>query len=321
MAFPEAAGAFETFKAGGTSGTELLAFLRHELPEWIGQLDPNVGTRMEAAAQISAADFLERKMNIDALASAARKALRRRGRGCMADRRNHAPQSFPGYATGSGYRPLNLKSARNTCVANFLKLNALTPAGGVDAQRMPVGLQVMADHGRDDFLFAAGLAIEKVLGTALLPPGDTPNNLRFRPGPAPRYVSARGPAQREWQPAASRPRASTSPACGARLRASSPSATRIPHPWHMVTSFEGGASLSYACTATGMEARMQREVRMNCATTAAPSPMPRRPASTEPARTSADREDPSRFVSSASSCKPVRTKRRGRSPRRSPRAS
>jgi len=64
------------------------------------------------------------------------------------------------------YRPLNLKSARNTGVANFLKLNALTIPVALDAQRMPVGLQVMADHGRDDFLFAAGLAIEKVLGTS-----------------------------------------------------------------------------------------------------------------------------------------------------------
>jgi Asp-tRNA(Asn)/Glu-tRNA(Gln) amidotransferase A subunit family amidase len=30
-----------------------------------------------------------------------------------------------------------------------------------------VGLQIMADHGRDDVLFAAGIAIEKVLGTGL----------------------------------------------------------------------------------------------------------------------------------------------------------
>jgi aspartyl-tRNA(Asn)/glutamyl-tRNA(Gln) amidotransferase subunit A len=164
MPFPEAAQAFEAFKGGGTAGAELLAFLRHELADWIAQLDPNVGTRMTVAAELSAADYLLRRMAIDELAAAAR--MRFANVDVIA-----APttaQSPPILSTIRGwdeYRPLNLKMARNTSVANFLQLNALTIPVALDAARMPVGLQIMCDRGRDDLLFAAGLAIEKVLGT------------------------------------------------------------------------------------------------------------------------------------------------------------
>ena len=163
MPFPEAAQAFEMFKGGGTAGAELLAFLRHELPDWIAQLDPNVGTRMTVAAELSAADYLVRRMAIDELAAAAR------GRFAKVDviAAPTTAQSPPILSTIRGwdeYRPLNLKMARNTSVANFLQLNALTIPVALDAARMPVGLQIMCDRGRDDLLFAAGLEIEKVLG-------------------------------------------------------------------------------------------------------------------------------------------------------------
>jgi hypothetical protein len=57
-------------------------------------------------------------------------------------------------------RPLNLKMARNTSIANLLQLCALTMPVAVDECGMPVGLQSMAGQGRDRFLFAAGLAFE-----------------------------------------------------------------------------------------------------------------------------------------------------------------
>jgi aspartyl-tRNA(Asn)/glutamyl-tRNA(Gln) amidotransferase subunit A len=180
MPFPEAAQAFEMFKGGGTAGAELLAFLRHELPEWIAQLDPNVGTRMTVAAELSAADYLARRMAIDELAAAAR--MRFANVDVIA-----APttaQSPPILSTIRGwdeYRPLNLKMARNTSVANFLQLNALSIPVALDAARMPVGLQIICDRGKDDLLFAAGLSIEKVLGTG-----------RERLGPPPSLSLGRG---------------------------------------------------------------------------------------------------------------------------------
>lgn len=164
LPFPEADQAFEMFKSGGTAGAELLAFLRHELPDWIAQLDPNVGTRMRAAAELSAADYLARRMAIDELAAAAR------GRFANVEviaspTTAQSPPVLSTIRTWDEYRPVNLRMARNTSVANFLQLCALTLPVALDAARMPVGLQVMCDRGRDDLLFAAALAIEQVLGT------------------------------------------------------------------------------------------------------------------------------------------------------------
>lgn len=162
--FPEAAQAFELFKAGGTAGAELLAFLRHELPDWIAQLDPNVGSRMKAAAQVSAADFLVRKMTIDALARAARRRFEHTDV-IVSPTTAQTPPLLASIGTWEQYRPVNLKMARNPTVANFLQLCAITIPVALDAAGLPVGLQIMCAHGRDDFLFAAAAAIERVLGT------------------------------------------------------------------------------------------------------------------------------------------------------------
>lgn len=173
MPFPEAAQAFEAFRGGGTAGAELLAFLRHELPEWIAQLDPNVGTRMTAAAQLSAADYVERRMMIDELALAARRRFESVDV-IVSPTTAQTPPVLAAIRDWEEYRPLNLKMARNTSVANFLQLCALTLPVALDAARMPVGLQVMCDRGRDDLLFAVGLSIEGALGTGVRRLGTLP---------------------------------------------------------------------------------------------------------------------------------------------------
>lgn len=165
MPFPEAALAFEAFKGGGTAGAELLAFLRDELPDWIAQLDPNVGTRMTVAAELSAADYLARRRAIDKLAAAARVRFEDVDV-IAAPATAQSPPILSTIRSWDDYRPLNLKMARNTSVANFLQLCALTVPVALDAARMPVGLQITCDRGRDDLLFAAALAIEEVLGTS-----------------------------------------------------------------------------------------------------------------------------------------------------------
>jgi len=165
ISYPEAVKAFGIFLAGGTSGAELLAFLTHELPDWIAQQDPNAKTRMKAAAEISAAEWLGRKLTLDSLSRNSRRLFEDvdliATPTCAL-----TPPPVASIKTWDDYRPANLKIARNTSIANLLQINALTMPVALDACGMPVGLQLMADHGRDDFLFAAGLAIEKVLGTA-----------------------------------------------------------------------------------------------------------------------------------------------------------
>ena len=161
--FPEAGGAFELFRAGGTAGAELLAFLKRELPEWIAILDPNVGIRMEAAAQISAVEFLQRKAAFEQLAS--RAAARFDQVDVVVT--PTAPISPPRVSEvpdWERYRIFNLKMVRNTGTANLLRLCSLTMPVALDALGLPVGLQIMAAHNRDDLLFAAGLAFEETLG-------------------------------------------------------------------------------------------------------------------------------------------------------------
>ena len=164
ISFPEAVDGFEVIKAGGTSGAELLAFLTRELPDWIGQLDPNTGIRMHAAADITAVEWLGRKLTLDALARQARRIFAEVDV-VATPTVALTPPVLASIKTWDDYRPLNMKIARNTSIANLLQLNALTLPVALDAARMPVGLQIMADHGRDEFLFAAGIAIEKALGT------------------------------------------------------------------------------------------------------------------------------------------------------------
>jgi aspartyl-tRNA(Asn)/glutamyl-tRNA(Gln) amidotransferase subunit A len=166
ISFPEAVEAYEIVRAGGTSGAELLAFLTFELPDWIAQQDPNAKIRMNAAAQISAVEWLGRKLALDALS---RKARRRFEDVDVIATPTCAstPPVVASIKSWDDYRPANLKIARNTSIANLLQLNALTMPVALDACGMPVGLQIMADHERDDVLFAAGLAIEKLLGTGL----------------------------------------------------------------------------------------------------------------------------------------------------------
>lgn len=183
LRFPEAAQAYEVFRAGGTAGAELLAFLRHELPGWIAQLDPNTAARMNAAAEISAVEFMLRQKSLDAAARETRRHFEAVDL-IASPTTPESPPPLAAMATWDQYRPLNLKMVRNTSIANLLQLNALTLPVGLDAARLPVGLQVMADHGRDDFLFAAGLAMEKVLGTS-----------RERIGAPPRPATAGTPAR------------------------------------------------------------------------------------------------------------------------------
>jgi aspartyl-tRNA(Asn)/glutamyl-tRNA(Gln) amidotransferase subunit A len=162
--FPEAVGIFDLFSAGGTTGVELLAFLKRELPEWIPILDPNVGGRMQAVAQVPAVDYLQR---LNAGQELAQRALPRFEEidVLVTPTIPIPPPRMDEVATLDRYRHFNMLLLRNTPAANYLRLCALTMPVGLDSLGLPIGLQVMAGPLRDDLLFGAGLAIEKALGT------------------------------------------------------------------------------------------------------------------------------------------------------------
>ena len=162
MKFPEAVEAFELWMAGGTVGAELHAFLVRELPEWMPLLDPIVGKRMQAVAGTSAEEILRRKSAFEQLA--ARVPARFEGVDVIATPTvAFTPPRLDEVSDYEAYRAANLRMLRNTPAANLLRLCAITMPVGLDAQGMPVGLQVMGAHMQDDRLFAAALAMEREL--------------------------------------------------------------------------------------------------------------------------------------------------------------
>src|SRR3546814_17726422 len=77
-------------------------------------------------------------------------------------------------ATSEAYQSANMLALRNTCIANLLGFCGLTLPAGLDAAGMPVGLQLMAPPEQEELLLAAGLACERVLGTAIERLGPPP---------------------------------------------------------------------------------------------------------------------------------------------------
>jgi aspartyl-tRNA(Asn)/glutamyl-tRNA(Gln) amidotransferase subunit A len=163
IAFPEATGAYDHFRAGSFTGVELLAFLKRELPAWLPILDPNVAARMDALARMPAVELLERKHAFEQLAARALPRFDEVDVIAAPTVPIPAPR-VDEVADYDRYRALNLAVLRNTCVANLLRLCALTIPAGLHPLGVPVGLMLMAAPMRDDVLFGAGLAIEKTLG-------------------------------------------------------------------------------------------------------------------------------------------------------------
>lgn len=165
--------AYELFKLGGVAAPELAAFLKTELPEMIDSLDPNVAARVKAADDMPAWEYVRRRTLLDSLCASA--ATR------MADvdavltpTVAITPPTIESLAPEGAYPKANMHALRNTVIANFLGLCALTLPVGKDAANMPVGLQIMAGPWQDARLLAIGQAVENELGTGLEILGQPP---------------------------------------------------------------------------------------------------------------------------------------------------
>lgn len=151
------------FRAGGLAAPELRAFLDQNFPERIARLDPTVMARVQAADEVSAAEYLRR-----------RAALSRSGRiaAQVFDEVDllvspTVPISAPvlaDLADPEVYRIANMMALRNTAMVNLLGWCAVTLPTGLDANGIPSGLQIIAPPGQEEWLLAAALAVEGVLG-------------------------------------------------------------------------------------------------------------------------------------------------------------
>jgi aspartyl-tRNA(Asn)/glutamyl-tRNA(Gln) amidotransferase subunit A len=162
-ALPEAREAEALLRCGSVVSAELDEFIESELPAWRALVDPTVASRIADGGEITAREYLHRQRWLAALARTARQRLEGLDVLVCPTVPNTAPP-IAELAELSVYREQNFLSLRNTCVANFLGLCALTLPVGRDRAGLPVGLQLLAPGGAEPALLRAASAIEARLG-------------------------------------------------------------------------------------------------------------------------------------------------------------
>lgn len=164
-ALPEAVEAVQLLRSGSVVSAECDAFLESQIPEWRSTLDPIVTARISDGGAIPVREYLLRRIKIQRL-QAAVQARFQDVTVVAAPTVPITPPLLSEVEVLEDYRRLNMRSLRNTCVANFLGLCALTLPVGLDRAGMPVGLMLMAPGGDETLLLAVGLQLERILGRA-----------------------------------------------------------------------------------------------------------------------------------------------------------
>lgn len=162
--FPVANDVYELFLSGGPAAYDLLSFLDRELPEWLPALDPNVSARLAPSRALDEAEYQRRRERVKRLAARSVRAWSEaRVAALVTPTVPIGPPALAAVATPEGYARHNVLALRNTCVASYGSLCAVSLPCGVDARGLPVGLQVMTGPTFEMLALAAGLALERTI--------------------------------------------------------------------------------------------------------------------------------------------------------------
>jgi len=161
--FPLAQQAMNAFVAGAVAATEGYANLAENLPAWLETLQHNIAIRMADGKTGLASDYVAAQWRLQKLARAADELLRTVDI-LVVPTIPITPPTMQEIATPGDYRNRNLLTLRNTMPGNHLALSALTLPAGLDANGMPVGLQLIARAGSEEHLLSCALAIENLIG-------------------------------------------------------------------------------------------------------------------------------------------------------------
>jgi len=165
IALPECTDAIDMLAKGSVAAAECDEFIESVLPEWRDHLDPLVSTRIRDGDQLSAREYLTRLRWFDDMAIKA--TTRFNDCDVMAlPTVCITPPRLDEVSELDGYRANNMLALRNTCIANFFGLCAITIPAGLDQTGMPVSLQLMARHGDEEHILAIALAVENIIGTS-----------------------------------------------------------------------------------------------------------------------------------------------------------
>tara|TARA_B100001013_G_C24566513_1_gene424751 strand:- start:219 stop:986 length:768 start_codon:yes stop_codon:yes gene_type:complete len=157
--------AFDHYRRSGIAATECKAFLEQELPGWLDIVHPTIGHRLAAADPLSDSGYAFALEEHHRLVSVADR-LFEEGSLLVLPTTIITPPPIAELEDMSAYLQANITALRPTCCVNMLGLCAVTVPVGLDAEGMPVGLQLVGPTGADEALLAAALAIERALGTA-----------------------------------------------------------------------------------------------------------------------------------------------------------
>lgn len=163
LQLPHCEEAYGIFRKGGLAAPELAAYLNEHFPHKVERLDPVVRARVQGAEQISSVEYLHRKA-----------VLKRCGAGAtqvfgevdvlLSPTVPITPPRLVDISDVSSYGPANMMALRNTVIGNLFGWSALTLPVGLDASRMPVGLQLMGPAMAEERLIGIALNIESLIG-------------------------------------------------------------------------------------------------------------------------------------------------------------
>ena len=175
LPIPEVADAIELAHVGNVVAYELGEFLKSELPEWLGTLDPVVASRLKDGVAIPLEEYQRRRLLLEKLQRTAHSHFER----CDVIASPTVAVTAPAVeeiSAVSGHRPHNMAVLRNTCAGNSLGLCAITLPIGLDASGIPVGLQLMGENGQDEKLICIASYIERLIGNRAERVGPAPIN-------------------------------------------------------------------------------------------------------------------------------------------------
>jgi aspartyl-tRNA(Asn)/glutamyl-tRNA(Gln) amidotransferase subunit A len=145
---------------GGLAPPEALSIHRERLQARGGDVDPNVRARIERAAKISAADYVDMARGRAALVLAMDARLTDLDALVLPTSAIVAPK-LADIATPETFGPANVLLLRNPSMVNFFDLCAISlpiPGSG-----LPVGLMLVARNGQDRRLFRMATGLERLL--------------------------------------------------------------------------------------------------------------------------------------------------------------
>lgn len=174
LTVPHCEQAYEIFCKGGLAAPELAAYMQMNFPEKIPRLDPVVRTRVEGADQVSSVEYLRRKAMLKQCGEQA-VSLFADVDVLITPTVAMSPPLLAEMANAADYGKANLLTLRNTSIGNLFGWCALSMPVGLDGNRMPVGMQLIAPPMQEPRLLGIAAIIEKHLGNQFQLLGSAPN--------------------------------------------------------------------------------------------------------------------------------------------------